>query len=415
MQGALRRLTARRRAALPIVVCLAALAGAATATAAPQPPSGLPARAWILVDADDGEVLAAHRASSSYSIASTTKLMTAYVARRELGLHDEVVAPPYDALPAESLLGLAAGERIEVRDLLYGLLLVSGNDAAEALAQAAAGSEDAFVGQMNRAAKKLGLGDTTYANPIGLDEPGNNSSAEDLADLAVKLRRDKLFRRIFDTPETVISSGAHPRDLVNRNVLVRTVPFVNGVKTGYTLDAGNVLVASGEQKGVELVSAVLGAPSESERDSATMTLLDYGFSLYHRRTPVKRQEALARVAIKDRDISVPLAPARDLRVTVRRGQNLQTRVRAPAEVDGPVSGGERMGQVVVSIDGEPVARAPLAATRGAAAASLLERYDAKIPGPRAVAWGVAILALAVAFIGGHAIWDRRRKILRERA
>jgi D-alanyl-D-alanine carboxypeptidase (penicillin-binding protein 5/6) len=409
MQGALLRLT-RYRAALLLIACLAGLAtaeGPATA-AAPEPPSGLPARAWILVDADDGEVLAAHRASSSHSIASTTKLMTAYVARRELGLHDEVVAPPYDALPAESLLGLETGERIEVRDLLYGLLLVSGNDAAEALAQAAGGSEDAFVARMNRAAKKLGLDDTSYANPIGLDEAGNYSSAEDLADLAIQLRKDKLFRQIFDTPETVISSGAHPRDLVNRNVLVRTVPYVNGVKTGYTLDAGNVLVGSGEQDGVELVSAVLGAPSESERDSATMTLLDYGFSLYHQRTPVKRKETLARVAIKDRDVKVPLAPTRELRLTVRRGQDLETRIRAPDEVDGPVSEGERMGQVVVSIDGEAVARAPLAATHGAAAASLLERYDAAIPGPRAVAWGVAILALAAVFIGAVAIWDRRR-------
>jgi len=410
MQGARRRLTPRRRAALSLTLCLTAVAVVATpaVAAAPEPPSGLPARAWVLVDADDGEVLAAHKASSSYSIASTTKLMTAYVSRRELDLSDEVVAPPYDALPAESLLGLETGERIEVRDLLYGLLLVSGNDAAETLAQAAAGTEDAFVAQMNRAAKKLGLDDTSYANPIGLDETGNYSSAEDLATLAIQLRKDKLFRQIFDTPETVIQSGAHPRDLVNRNVLVRTVPFVNGVKTGYTLDAGNVLVASGEQKGVELVSAVLGAPSESERDSATMSLLDYGFELYHRRTPVKSKEAVARVGIKDRELKVPLAPTRDLRVTVRRGQQLKTRVRAPDEVDGPVSEGERMGQVVVSIDGDAVARAPLAATRAASAASLLERYDAAIPGPRAVAWGVAIAALALVVIGAVAIWDRRR-------
>ena len=409
MQGAVLRLT-KRRAALFLIACLAVLAAAAgpATAAAPEPPSGLPARAWILVDADDGEVLAAHKASSSYSIASTTKLMTAYVARRELGLHDEVVAPPYDALPAESLLGLETGERIEVRDLLYGLLLVSGNDAAETLAQAAAGSEDAFVAQMNRAAKKLDLDDTSYANPIGLDETGNYSSAEDLASLAIQLRKDKLFRKIFDTGETVISSGAHPRDLVNRNVLVRTVPYVNGVKTGYTLDAGNVLVGSGEQDGVELVSAVLGAPSESERDSATMALLDYGFSLYHRRSPVKPKETLARVAIKDRDVKVPLAATREVRVTVRKGQNLKTSVRAPTEVDGPVSEGERMGQVVVSIDGDTVARTPLAATRGAAAATLLVRYDAVIPGPRAVAWGVAILALALVFVGAVAIWDRRR-------
>ncbi len=409
MQGAHHRLAPRSQAAPALaLILLTLLLVPGGASAAPSPPADLPARAWVLVDAEDGEVLAAHRASGSYSIASTTKLMTAYVARRELGLHEVVVAPPYQALAAESLLGLEAGERIEVRDLLYGLLLVSGNDAAEALAQAAAGSEDAFVAEMNRTAAKLGLDDTSYANPIGLDEAGNYSSAEDLVELAIKLRRDRLFRRIFDTPEAVTETGARPRQLVNRNVLVRTVPDVNGVKTGYTIDAGNVLVGSAERKGVELVSAVLGAPSESERDSATLTLLDYGFSLYHQRSPVKADRPLAAVEIRDRELEVPLAPSRDLRVTVRRGQRLETSLRAPDEVEGPVARGETLGRVVVSIDGEPVARAPLAATRAAAAASLLERYDAAVPGPRAVAWGVAIVGLTLIFVAAIAIWDRRR-------
>ncbi len=408
MQGARRRLAPLPAPLAIALVLLALLAAPSGVAAAPDAPSGLPARAWVLVDADDGEVLAAHRAKSSYSIASTTKLMTAYVARRELGLHQEVVAPPYDALPAESLLGLETGERIEVRDLLYGLLMVSGNDAAETLAQAAGGTEAKFVAQMNEAARKLGLDDTSYANPIGLDEQGNYSSAEDLATLAIRLRRDKLFRQIFNTAETEIQSGAHPRDLVNRNVLVRTVPYVNGVKTGYTLDAGNVLVGSAKRDGVELVSAVLGAPTESDRDAATMSLLDYGFSLYHRRTPVREGEPLRAVAIHDRDVRVPVAATRDLRLTVRHGQKVETAVRAPGEVDGPVARGQRLGRVSVSVDGDVVARAPLAATRAAAAASLLDRYDAAIPGPRAVAWGLAIVALTLVFVGALAIWDRRR-------
>ena len=408
MQGARRRLAPPPAPLAIALVLLALLAAPSGVAAAPDAPSGLPARAWVLVDAADGEVLAAHRAKSSYSIASTTKLMTAYVARRELGLHQEVVAPPYDALPAESLLGLETGERIEVRDLLYGLLMVSGNDAAETLAQAAGGTEAKFVAQMNEAARKLGLDDTSYANPIGLDEQGNYSSAEDLATLAIRLRRDKLFRQIFNTAETEIQSGAHPRDLVNRNVLVRTVPDVNGVKTGYTLDAGNVLVGSAKRDGVELVSAVLGAPTESDRDAATMSLLDYGFSLYHRRTPVHEGEALRAVAIHDRDLRVPLAATRDLRLTVRHGQDVETAVRAPGEVDGPVARGQRLGRVSVSVDGDVVARSPLAATRAAAAASLLDRYDAAIPGPRAVAWGLAIVALTLAFVGAIAVWDRRR-------
>lgn len=415
MQGARRRLTrVARLTRLAALAAAAVAAFAAPAQAADDPPRDLPAASWVLVDAADGEVLAAHRAGSERSIASTTKLMTAYVSRRDLKLGETVVAPPYQALAAESLLGLEAGERIKVRDLLYGLLLVSGNDAAEALAQAAAGSEDAFVEEMNQAAGQLGLEHTSYSNPIGLDEAGNYSTAADLASLAIVLRKDALFREIFDTASTTTQSGDHPRSLLNRNVLVRTVPYVNGVKTGYTLDAGNVLVASGKQGGVELVSAVLGAPTESERDAASLQLLDYGFSLYHRKAPVRARREVAEVAIADRDVEVGLSPTEDIRITVRKGQDVQTRVRAPDEVDGPVSKGDRLGEVIVTVDGEAVGRTPLVATASASAASLVERYDAAVPGPRAVAWGLAIAALALLLVGLVAAWDRRGSLSRER-
>jgi D-alanyl-D-alanine carboxypeptidase (penicillin-binding protein 5/6) len=385
-------------AAALAVLALLALSGPAPAAAAPKAdrPADLPARAWVVVDASDGTVLAAHRANSSYAIASTTKLMTAYVSRKDLGLNDTVTAVPYDAMPAESLLGLVAGERIEVRDLLYGLLLVSGNDAAETLAEAAAGSREAFVEQMNAAARRLGLDHTSYANPVGLDETGNYSSASDLVALAIQLRKDPVFRRIFDTAATTIESGAHPRALTNRNTLVQTVPFVNGVKTGYTIDAGNVLVASGEQKGVELVSAVLGAPTEPDRDSASLSLLDYGFSLYHQRTPLKQGERVASVAIQDRDLDVSLAPAKPVRVTVRHGEDVETRIQAPTVIKGPVSAGERLGMATVVVGGKSAATVPLVATESAAAASLPERVDAEIPGPRIIVWFVAIGAVALA-------------------
>jgi D-alanyl-D-alanine carboxypeptidase (penicillin-binding protein 5/6) len=299
------------------------------------------------------------------------------------------------------------GEHIEVEDLLYGLLLVSGNDAAETLAESAAGSRTAFVAQMNAAAERLGLDHTSYANPVGLDEAGNYSTATDLTTLAIKLRQDPVFRRIFDTASTTIESGAHPRALTNRNDLVATVPFVNGVKTGYTIDAGNVLVGSGEQKGVELVSAVLGAPSEPDRDAATLSLLDYGFSLYHQRTPVKRADQLASVAIQDRDARVGVAASRSVRLTVRKGQDVETRVQTPPVVKGPVSAGERLGSVTLVVDGDARATVPLVATESAAAASLTERFDADVPGPRIFAWLVA--AGLVALVIGAALMLRARR------
>ena len=163
------------------LACLAVALVASPAAAKPADPPQPAAAAWILIDARDGERLAAHDATSQRSIASTTKLMTAYLALREKNLDKRVTAPGYQALAAESLLGLEEGERISYRELLYALILASANDGAVTVAQGVSGSEDRFVEKMNATAERLGLDDTSYANPIGLDEAGNYSTAADLA------------------------------------------------------------------------------------------------------------------------------------------------------------------------------------------------------------------------------------------
>ena len=335
--------------------------------------------------------------------------MTAFVAREELDLNETVVAPAYVPSTAESLLGLEEGERIKVRDLLYGLILASGNDAAVALATAAGGSVDTFVRQMNRTAQRLDLDDTSYANPIGLDAPDNFSSARDLVDLTLELRERRVFRKIFDTPETVLESGARPRTVANRNTLVRTVPYVNGVKTGYTLGAGNVLVGSAERDGIQLVSAVLGAPTESERDAATLELLNYGFSLSRLAGVLRARERVATASVRWQDERMPLVAERPVRVTVRRDQRVDVAVAAPDEVEGAVRRGERQGSATVTVDGELAQRVALVAARAAPEATVLERFDGAIPGPRLAAWGVAVGGLALLFAGALALYDRRRR------
>ncbi len=399
---------------LCVVLAIGALghgaAGAGASTAGAQPPP-LSARAWFLVDAEDGARLAGQGAGTSAAIASATKLMTAYLALRELPAQERLAASPYDPLPGESLLGLQAQEQISVRDLLYGLLLASGNDAAVTLADGVAGSVPAFVGEMNSAAGSLGLRDTSYANPIGLDEPGNYSSPRDLAKLTMRLRRQRLFRRIVDTPQTTLQTGAQPRTIVNRNQLVLSVPWIDGVKTGYTLDAGYVLVGSGTRKGVTLLSVVLGAPSEAARDQDTLSLLRYGFSLYLRQTPVKSGERLAAPAVRGRDETLPLVAARSVRVTARRDQSVRVAVDAPSEVEGPIPRGRRLGTGVVTLDGEVVGRVPLLSKRPAlapAGTSLASRLDDAIPGPRAVAW-IAAGAAAVAIVIGIALGMTHRR------
>ena len=260
-----------------LVAALSALLLLGPGTALARRAPKVEARAWALIDARTGEVLTSHAAARHLLIASTTKLMTAWVALHELPLDRIVRAAPYHATYGESLLGLRPGQRISVRDLIYGMVLVSGNDAAYDLALAAAGSEKRFVRQMNRQAVALGLTDTHYANPIGLDQRGNYSSARDLTTLAQHLLRIPAFARIADSRSAVLRSLRPPRRIVSIDELLRMAPWVNGVKTGHTFAAGFVLVGSGRRKGVELISV---------RDRRP-----------HRRRPLQRQPEIARLRL----------------------------------------------------------------------------------------------------------------------
>jgi D-alanyl-D-alanine carboxypeptidase (penicillin-binding protein 5/6) len=384
------------------IACLALAAlvvwPAHAAASKPEPPD-IQAKAWLLIDADDHTRLAAHDPDTSRAMASTTKLMTAYLSLRELPLKKMLTAPAYHPIPGESLLGLEPGERMTVRDLLYGLLLPSGNDAAVTLADGVAGSTDAFVGQMNKAARRLGLDETSYANPIGLDAPGNYSSPRDLANLARTLRHNALFRRIVNTPRITLHTGEHPRTIENHNDLVISHPWINGVKTGYTPDAGNVLVASGTRKGATLLSVVMGAPSIPVRDSDTLSLLDYGFSLYRRERPVRSGERLGSARVPNADTSVALEARGGLTATVRRGQTVDVAMHAPRSLQAPIHRGERVGVATATLAGEPVGRVPVVAARGVkpAGGSVIAELDDAVPGPRIVIWvvGVGLLALVV--------------------
>lgn len=342
------------------------------------------ARSWALIDARSGDVLVSHAAKRHLPIASTTKLMTAYVVLHELPLDRVVRAAPYEAEYGESLLGLRPGQRISVRDLLYGLILRSGNDAAYDLALAAAGSERRFVAEMNRYAAALGLADTHYANPIGLDQPGNYSSAADLATLTRHLLAIPAFAKIADARSAVLRS-VHPRRRITTiNELLRMAPWVTGVKTGHTFGALYVLVGSGQRKGIKLISVAVGAPTDEDRFSDNIDLLDYGFSLYKRRIPVEAGTTLARPTIRYSGGELPLRAARTVTVGLRRGQRMSVVVSAPDEVEGPIERGAALGRASVYVDGRRAASVPLRAARAVAEASLLERVgnfldDEKIP------------------------------------
>jgi serine-type D-Ala-D-Ala carboxypeptidase (penicillin-binding protein 5/6) len=355
-----------------------------------------------VVDARTGETLASRSPGRRLAIASATKLMTAHLALERLRLRRRVAAPFYPAVAGESLLGLSAGQRISVRDLLYALVLRSANDAAFTLAEAISGSVGRFVAAMNRSASALGLLDTHYANPIGLDQAGNYSTAADLVALARRLLRNRTFRRIADARHALLRSLRPPRPIDTRNTLLYRAPWATGIKTGHTLAAGYVLVGSGRRQGVELISAVLGAPSEEMRDLDSLRLLDYGFSLYRTRRPVRSGQILANPEIRYAGGELGLRATRTLAVGARRGQRVDLKVIAPDEVEGPIRKGTRLGRATVTVDGLRSGSVPLVATRSIGEAGWFEV---------ARSWAedkVALLLLAVIVVAGVAIARHRR-------
>ena len=378
----------------PAVAKASSGAGPPTATA---PGPRLEARAWALIDASTGAVLASHAAHKSLPIASTTKMMTAYVTLHDLPLDKVVRAVPYHPIYGESLLGLRTGQRISVRDLLYGLILRSGNDAAHNLAVAAAGSDNRFVREMNHHAAALGLSDTHYSNPVGLDEKGNYSSAYDLTVLGRRLLENHAFAKIANSSTAVLHSVHPERRIETINDLLLEVPWANGIKTGHTFAADYVLVGAGRRKGVELISAVLGVWTESGRDLETQRLLDYGFSLYRERHPVRRGQVLSRADIRYEDGMLPLRASRSVKVGVRRDQRAIVSVRAPQEVEGPIRRGAALGSATVSVGGMRIARVPLRAAHAVEEASAIDKARSFIA-DNALWFVLALSAILVAAV-----------------
>jgi D-alanyl-D-alanine carboxypeptidase (penicillin-binding protein 5/6) len=388
-----------------VVVALVAVsqaAGAPRHSPGSQGPS-LSSPSAVLVDARDGRVLYGRAPGERRPIASTTKLMTVLLSVERLPFGRRLRADRYRAGPAESLISLQPGERMSVADLLRAVMLASANDAAVTLARGVGGTIHRFVGIMNRKARALGLSETHYANPVGLDEPGNYSSARDLATLARIVLRDTFVAQTADMSRARLATGAYPRIVVNRNDLVGRVPWVDGLKTGHTLQAGYVLVGAGTRKGARLVSVVLGAPSLAVRDADTLALLRYGFTRYRRAAAMRPGRAVAEAKVAyfgDRRVSIE--PVRRVSVTVRKGEHVRTRIDAPGELHGPIDKGTRVGRATVYVNGRRV-RAVRLVTAAAVPHAGLAR--------KAVYWVTRPLTLvAIAIVALFAAESRRRRI-----
>lgn len=270
-----------------------------------QAPPTLLAEAALLGDETTGQVLWEKNAHEPRAVASTTKIMTALITLERAPLDEEVVVSPTAAHTGGNMVGLTPGERLSVRELLYGLLLNSGNDVATALAEHVAGTTAAFADLMNAKAQTLGMAHTHFVNPHGLDTEGHFSSAYDLWLLAREAMKNPTFREIVATPSW--TSGA--RTYVNLNPLLTSYLGADGIKTGTSDWAGECLVASATRRGHRLIAVVLHSP---DRYRDTTALLDWGFAT-HDWVPVRLQgRALNQFLLAGRECRLALHGAREL-------------------------------------------------------------------------------------------------------
>jgi len=360
------------------LLCVAASAGAQGTPAAVVPPPAVAAKAYLLVDVLSGQTLVAQNADEPREPASLTKLMTAYLVFRALKNRElvpsQMVTVSERAWRAEgSRMFIDPKKAVSVDELLRGEIVQSGNDAAIALAEAVAGSEEAFVEHMNREAVRLGMKNTRFVNATGLPSPQQASTAADLARVAAALIRDfPEYYPLYALKEYRYNNITQP----NRNRLLWTDPFVDGVKTGYTDAAGYCLIASAKRGPRRLLSVVLGAGSDAARASESQKLLNYGFQFYDTVQLYQNGQAVSTLRVwKGAANSVPAGFVADQYVTLPKGQapKLKLTMEAAEPLLAPVTHGQRIGVVKVTLEGKPLGEFPLLALDDVAPASFFGR------------------------------------------
>ncbi len=327
-------------------LCLLLPAGPAASAETPCPS----ARSAIVMTSK-GRVMYEKDADARALIASTTKLMTAIVTLENAKLN-ELVDITEDCCNIEgSSMYLKPGERYTVKELLLGLLLVSGNDAAQALALHVAGSVENFTGLMNDKARELGMEDSSFENPHGLDSPGHYSTARDMAKLMCCCMENESFRQLCSARSCLIKG----QTLVNHNKLPDMYPYCIAGKTGYTQAAGRCLVSCCERDGLRLICVTLSDPDDWNDH---IRLYEWAFSQFELRDAVEGQSFQVPV-ISGREESARLVPESSIELLLDPGQELVLKVEYPRFVFAPVNKGETGGTIWVIIDGETLGSCPL--------------------------------------------------------
>ena len=340
----------------------------------------LQASGYLLVDATNGEVLVEYNADEPLPPASLTKMMTAYIAEREIAegrasLDDKVPVSVKAWKTGGSRMFIREGTEVRLEDLLRGIIIQSGNDASVAVAEYIAGSEDVFADVMNQTAAGMGMVNSQFKNSTGLPQEGHYTTAKDLGILAARTIKDFPDTYTIYKEKNFTYNGIKQ---ANRNNLLFRDPSVDGLKTGHTEEAGYCLVASAERDGYRLISVVMGAATEKAREQETTKLLQYGFRYFKGQTVFEADQPLPESSRKvwfgDAE-TVELAPTESLYVTLPLGResSIQATLDAPDSLDAPLAAGTVVGTVKIMLGERVLAESPVAVAQAVPEGGVFKR------------------------------------------
>ncbi|WP_447556102.1 D-alanyl-D-alanine carboxypeptidase family protein [Vreelandella sp. EE22] len=374
----------RRSARLCLFATVTAVALPATAQVIPQPQTIIPAApqlaasSWILMDANSGRVLVEHNADERLPPASITKLMTAYLVERELdrgtiNMEDMVNISETAWRTGGSKMFIEVGDRVSIDNLLHGIIIVSGNDASVAMAEHLAGGEAPFADLMNQHADRLGMRNTHFENATGLPHENHYSSARDLALLSQHIINDYPEHYAIYSQRNFAFSGI---DQPNRNRLLWRDPTVDGLKTGWTTEAGYCLVSSAKRDDMRLISVVMGTNSEEARAQETQKLLSYGFRFYETMKLYERGAVLATPRIwggETNELRVGVDGEVFMTLPRNRNEELRARLNLDQDLQAPVAVGDEVGTLEVYLGEEMVGERQLTALESVEEGGLFKR------------------------------------------
>ncbi|MDP4104016.1 MAG: D-alanyl-D-alanine carboxypeptidase family protein [Bacillota bacterium] len=327
----------------------------------------------ILMERDTGKILYEKNANEELPPASMTKIMTMLlimeaIDQGKLSWNEKIRTSEYAASMGGSQIFLEPGEEMTTKEMLRGIAIGSGNDAAVAMAERIAGSEEAFVEKMNEKAKELGLKHTHFENTTGLPVKGHYSTAYDMSIMAKELLKYEDITKFTGMYESYLRENTDKKFwLVNTNKLVRFYPGVDGLKTGFTSEAKYCLTATAQKDGMRVIAVVFGAPTSKDRNAQVTKMLDYAYSQYETHPIFKRNQAVGKAKVsKGKDKTVEALTSEPLSLLTKKGEKtneVQQKVIMKKDLNAPIHKGDKVGTLKLIQNGKVVLESPLVASK----------------------------------------------------